>query len=430
MYYGYAKINPPMKCMTVLYLSVDCGGSQTKIIYQLSGEESPGYLLMSPLVEEIKPEKIATYLDRKSSLGSPAPEREAYLKWQERVFVVGDLAREFDPEDRTSEQKYENALYKVAAAIGVIVERLKLKLGKKKLEVHLGVLIPWDEYNDRSIFEERLRKILAGFEFRGVSLYCSIGSILVRPEGGGIAATYIRKHGKEWLHDKQVAVLMFGHRNVTALYFDGGKLSGDSPLLGFTNFLDAVIERKSLDRELLANAVMDTISKAYSDTHSEDEGYNFYPNWGKYLPIKGLAKAKDVELNTQECNLIVDAIKVATREYWEKVEKWLIKTIPGAVDVVIISGGAGAFLEPSLERHFNAAQDVIRDNRNRWKRIGKYIASDKNKPMPELLWGMEIVELVRAKFKISAYKDDHNMAIRLADCYGLFDYLIGSMEGK
>jgi hypothetical protein len=50
-----------MKSMAVLYLSVDCGGSQTKIVYQLSGEETPGYLLMSPLVEEIKPEKIASY---------------------------------------------------------------------------------------------------------------------------------------------------------------------------------------------------------------------------------------------------------------------------------------------------------------------------------------------------------------------------------
>jgi hypothetical protein len=51
--------------MSVLYLSVDCGGSQTKIIYQLAGNENPDYLLMSPLVEEIKPEKIVTYLDRK-----------------------------------------------------------------------------------------------------------------------------------------------------------------------------------------------------------------------------------------------------------------------------------------------------------------------------------------------------------------------------
>ena len=30
-YLKVPKINPPMKCMAVLYLSVDCGGSQTKI---------------------------------------------------------------------------------------------------------------------------------------------------------------------------------------------------------------------------------------------------------------------------------------------------------------------------------------------------------------------------------------------------------------
>ena len=421
-----------MKSMAVLYLSVDCGGSQTKIVYQLSEAESPGYLLMSPLVEEIKPEKIVTYLDRKSSLGSPAPDREAYLKWQERVFVVGDLAREFDPEDRTSEQKYENALYKVAAAIGVIVERLKLKLGKKKLEVHLGVLIPWDEYNDRSIFEERLRTILAGFEFRGVSLFCSIGSILVRPEGGGVAATYIRQNGTDWLQKKKIAVLMFGHRNVTALYFDRGKLSGDSPLLGFSNFLDAVIERKSLDRELLANVVMDTIAHAYNDTRPENKNANFYPDWGKYSPIQGLAKAKDVELNQRECKLIVEAIAVATKEYWEKIEKWLGKTILGAVDIVIISGGAGEFLQPDLERYFNAAHglDGSGSYYSPYKRTGVYVARDKAKSMPKLLWGEGIVKLVREKFKIDFQDDDHNMAIRLVDCYGLFDYLIGSMEGK
>jgi hypothetical protein len=58
------------------------------------------------------------------------------------------------------------------------------------------------------------------------------------------------------------------------------------------------------------------------------------------------------------------------------------------------------------------------------------MATDEDKPMPELLWGVEIIDLVREKFNIDPDKDDHNMAIRLVDCYGLFDYLIGSMEGK
>jgi hypothetical protein len=265
-----------------------------------------------------------------------------------------------------------------------------------------------------------------------VSLFCSIGSILVRPEGGGVAATYIRQNGTDWLHDKKIAVLMFGHRNVTALYFDRGKLSGDSPLLGFTNFLDAVMERKSVDRELLSNAVMDTIAQAYDTTHAQDKSDNSYPEWAKYPPIKGLARAKDVELNAQECKLIVGAINVATKEYWEKIEKWLEKTIPSTVDVVIISGGAAEFLEPDLEGYFNVAHGGKRENNyySSWKRNGIYLPKDEDKPMPELLWGVEIIDLVREKFKISEDKDDHNMAIRLVDCYGLFDYLIGSMEGK
>jgi hypothetical protein len=421
--------------MAILYLSVDCGGSQTKIIYQLAGQENLGYLLMSPLVEEIQPEKIATYLDRKSSMGSPAPDREAYFKWQERVFVVGDLAKEFDPEDRTKEQKYENALYKVAAAIGVIVEKLKLKLGKKKLDVNLGVLIPWDEYNDRSIFEQRLKTILAGFEWRGQSIACSIDKILIRPEGGGVAASYIRKNGNDWLHEKKIAVLMFGHRNVTALCFDRGKLSGDSPLLGFTNFLDAVISRKSLDPELLATAVMDTIALAYKKTHPNHESDNCYPDWGEYQPIKDLAKAKDPDLRAEEVELITSAIEAAQTEYWEKIEKWMSKTIPKDVNAVILNGGVTKFLESDLESYFNVSHVVERkynSNRNGYylERTGQHAKSDENEPMPWLSWGGLVTTSIYEKLKIDKKKDPHHLATRLGDCYGLFDYLIGTMEGK
>jgi hypothetical protein len=411
--------------MATLFLAVDCGGSQTKIIYQLSGEEAPGYLLMSPLVEEIKPEKIVTYLDRRSSLGSPAPDREAYLKWQERVFVVGDLAKEFDPEDRTSEQKYENALYKVAAAVGLIVSKLKLKLGKKKLEICLGVLIPWNEYNDRGIFETRLKALLAAFEFRGQAISCQINNILVRPEGGGIAATYIRQNGNDWLHEHKIAVLMFGHRNVTSLYFDRGKLTGDSPLLGFTNFLDSVIQRKSLDPELLSTAIIDTIYQAYSNTHKSDQHHNYYPDWIKYQPILDLAKAKDPELKVEEHQLINDAIKLSAKEYWEKIERWINKTIPNDIDIIILNGGAAEFLEPDLERHFNACHGLGRENYST-KRNGEYIPIENNKPMPKILWGVQIIASIREKFNIKKVKDSHNMALRLVDCYGLFDYLIES----
>ena len=218
-------------------------------------------------------------------------------------------------------------------------------------------------------------------------------------------------------------------RFASILFADGHV--GVRPNLDGRFTVDAVMERKSVDRELLSIAVMDTIAQAHNITHPQTESYNHYPDWGKYPPIKGLAKAKDVELNQQECKLIVGAITVATKEYWEKVEKWLGKTIPSAVDIVVISGGASEFLEPDLERYFNAAHaGRKKDHYSPWRRSGEYIAIDKDKPMPELLWGVEIIDLVRKKFNIDPDKDDHNMAIRLVDCYGLFDYLIGSMEGK
>jgi hypothetical protein len=50
--------------------------------------------------------------------------------------------------------------------------------------------------------------------------------------------------------------------------------------------------------------------------------------------------------------------------------------------------------------------------------------------MPQLLWGVEIIDLVWEKFNIDPHQDDHNLAIRLVDCYGLFDYSIGLLEGK
>jgi hypothetical protein len=418
--------------MSKLYLSVDCGGSQTKFIYQLAGQSDPQYELMSPLVEEINAEKLANYLDRKASIGSPAPRQEAYLTWQDRVFVVGDLAVRFDPEDRTSEQKYENALYKVAAAIGVIVDKSNLKLGKKKIELHLGVLLPWNEYTDREIFESRLRSILASFNFRGTSIACNLASILVRPEGGGVAASYIRLQDNDWLHSNKLAVLMFGHRNVSSLYFEYGKLTGTSPLFGFVNFLDLVIEKKSgLDREVLSNAIIDALHLAYDNTHKQDNLYNRSPNWIDYQPIKNLSKAKDSQLREIEQKSINSTLDSAELEYWDKIEKWLLKTLPPDLDTVILNGGATRFLESYLERYFNACHDCQKAHYySKPTRTGKYIPIDENLPMPNIIWSKNFLESINKKFNIDARKDSQSIAIRLADCYGLFDYLLAQAESE
>ena len=129
--------------MTDIYLSVDVGGSQTKIIYQLAGSPKPNYLLMPPALEEITKTKLDAYMARLGWIGSPSPDQQLWVEWNERVVVLGDFASEFDPQDRIKELKYENALWKVLAAIGLIVETSNIKVSPKKLlKVELALLLP------------------------------------------------------------------------------------------------------------------------------------------------------------------------------------------------------------------------------------------------------------------------------------------------
>jgi hypothetical protein len=165
--------------MTDIYLSVDVGGSQTKIIYQLKDFPKPNYLLMPPELEEITKTKLDNYMARLGWIGSPSPDQQLWVMWNERVVVLGDFASSFDPQDRLGELKYENALWKVLGAIGLIVEINKIKVSPKKpLLVELALLLPWNEYSDRKRFEEQLRKMLAGFQVRNTSLKVSLERFL------------------------------------------------------------------------------------------------------------------------------------------------------------------------------------------------------------------------------------------------------------
>ena len=140
--------------MTSLSLVVDTGGSQTKIIFQTPEMDSPEYMLMPPEVEQISQKQFDRYKERIGWLGSPSAQQQAWFTVGEQLWVVGAFAGEFDPEDRLLEKKYENALYKVLAAVGVIAQ--KLQISRRKLSVHLALLLPWQEFNDRKAFEEQL----------------------------------------------------------------------------------------------------------------------------------------------------------------------------------------------------------------------------------------------------------------------------------
>ena len=299
-----------------IFLSVDVGGSQTKIIYQFPGWDKPLCLLMSPGVEQITKSDLKRYYDQSGWLGAPSSEQQAWVEWKGSIFVVGDFTSEFAPQDRIFERKYENALYKVLAAIGVILSKHNVKSKRRKnadsqslkVNLYIGLLLPWNEYNDRKRFQEQLELMLRSLKFRGQSWNVNLCAFECRPEGGGLAAIRIKQKGLEWLQENKVVVLMFGHRNVTAIYFDGGAIKrGDSPLLGFSTFLDDVCKRVSgLERDKLAASIFETID--YSEHHIYHDECTVHPKWKESKAIAALATAKDETLRKLEKEDIVKAI--------------------------------------------------------------------------------------------------------------------------
>jgi hypothetical protein len=333
--------------MTDIYLCVDPGGSQTKIIYQLGINGKPKFILMPPFVEQISKTKFESYQSSMGWIGNPSPIQQAWLEVNNNVFVVGAFASKFDPCDRLGEVKYENAIYKVLTAVGLIVAEHKL-VSKKPLILQLAVLLPWNEYSDRKRFQNRLTSLLQEYLFRNQTIKVKLARTVCRPEGGGLAAIRIRQKGSDWLQKRHLGVLMLGHRNVTALYLSGGGLTnGDSPLLGFSKMLDLVVELTSgLDRDRVADAIFSGLNNliAFDKNLSYEKrriykvarsgcgryyGYTVHPNWKELPSIQQLATARDAFLRASEISDLAKAIDHATEQYWEKLSSWLIFPMRG-----------------------------------------------------------------------------------------------------
>lgn len=416
-----------------IFLSVDVGGSQTKIIYQFPGWDKPSCLLMSPSVEQITKSDLKRYYDQCGWLGAPSDEQQAWVEWKGSIFVVGDFTSEFAPQDRIFERKYENALYKVLAAIGVILSKHNVKSKRRKnadsqslkVNLYIGLLLPWNEYNDRKRFQEQLELMLRSLKFRGHSWNINLSAFECRPEGGGLAAIRIKQKGLEWLQENKVVVLMFGHRNVTAIYFDGGAIKrGDSPLLGFSTFLDDVCKRVSgLERDKLAASIFETID--YSRYHIYDDECTVHPKWKESKAIAALATAKDETLRASEFSDIVKAIELAIPNYWNQIKKWLDNNIFSMPSEVIIGGGAAVFLEPELEEYFNCRGHVKNGysstKRKDGERTDTYYGRN-SLHHADLVWVEDIQKRIENIFEFHWTVRRHQ-SIRLIDCFGMFDQL-------
>lgn len=426
--------------MPDLYVCVDPGGSQTKIVYQLEDITGHEYCLMSPEVEEISKADLNLYFETRGWGGEPSAAQQAWVEVQKKVVVVGAFSSKFDPQDRLNELKYENALFKVLAAIGVIRERHNLT--KKKLSLYLAVLLPADEYTDRVRFREKLTEFLSAFKFRDKELRVKLEYFICRPEGAGLISIATNSNGLDWYQRNRLGVLMLGHRNVSVIISNHGSIETiESPQIGFSGFLDTVVKETSgLERNRLAEAIFQSLDKAQNSIYSYfyDRKISFekihctiHPCWREFPSIQNLASAKDSQLRQQEIEDIVLVIERVTKEYWRKVSKWLDRTSLKKLDSVIVSGGAARFFEPELEQYFNCEpiHDCNSSNSDhdydlyfKNYRTDRYQARNSKHDFTPIMWGAGLQTKIEDIFKLNRNRE--SLGYRLVDSYGLFLQLI------
>jgi hypothetical protein len=316
--------------MSLLRLVVDPGGSLLKGFYTLD-PFNPELILMEPDVATVPLESLENY--ERTKMGESNPENSAWIEYQDKCQAVGFLARKrFHADLQLQKRKFELALPKVLAMVGAIADKHDLENGSS---IHLGILLPWGEYQDRVLFQELVTTALSKYKFKGCEKAFSLELFVCLPEGGGIL-TRGRSPGSD-LKEQTLAVVMLGYRDTSILLIDRGEMSkGKTDSLGFSKMVESVKSQTSgLDLEQLTAA----ICKAGKNS--------------SHKALGELALNVDSVYREYEISRIRNAVATSRQEYWMMLSNWLKLQVPRSVDEVIISGGTAHYFQSQLNNLFS-----------------------------------------------------------------------------
>ena len=309
-------------------IGLDPGSSLTKVVYALDGTLQ--YFWMEPevLALPVRP----THLGTVDFCADPEHQAWLQLPQDENFYAVGQLAHQFKAIARLDKLKYEQALYKILAAIGAIVQREKIS---GKFTVKLATVLPYAEYRNRAQLNQQITTALKEFEFRGQKMKGTLDNFFCSPEGGGHAWKLVQQYGEPWFKKRDVVILMLGHRDVSCLTFSRGTVDpnhSQTTALGFTELLKRIIHRTAGLDEAIAPLIFQI-------------GTDYQPDNPLIRSLVRSTQEANVEREIQE---ICEAIRIARLEYGSLVKNWLDMTLPSSLETLIIGGGAGFYLKDEL----------------------------------------------------------------------------------
>ncbi|UIE38877.1 hypothetical protein [Leptodesmis sichuanensis] len=178
-------------------------------------------------------EGVSDAILKKFEVGGDLSE-SAWLKVGEHNILVGNSATSYS--SSFAADKVQIAAYQVATALGLAAISSQLL----EYSAVISLAIPLNEFRHRAEIETQLKAIGEGVTVCDRSQQFTV-KISFYPEGTGLYLLHRkeREHQMSAPYTRRVVVLMMGHRNLSLLVFEGGKLNANlsqtSDRLGFWN---------------------------------------------------------------------------------------------------------------------------------------------------------------------------------------------------
>lgn len=280
---------------------------------------------MPPDLIAVSEQTISSYLSNLIGEANNA-ESAAYLKLGSQSYAVGRLGQVLNSPERLREAKFENAIVKIGAIIGLIAEKESLP---SVFDLNFACLLPYDEYASRHFIEKDIREKLSHFTFRNRARWVKLKHFDCLPEGGGLLTQGLLPKNPP---SQTALILMWGYRNVTYLYWQQGNPLVKTNNLGFSVMLERV-GRATIG--LSSSEICETVFKA---------GIN-----AKKGELKKLVVSQDKTRHKEELERLVQAVKEANLEHLMMFLEWLdSQKINPYVEEVILSGGTSVYYQSQL----------------------------------------------------------------------------------
>lgn len=216
-----------------LYLSGDLGKSACKFLYWLEEGEFQPLWFGSDVAEGVSDAALSRF-DAAGDLAESAwlRFRTSHADSESRsIILVGNSATGYG--SSFAADKIRIAAYQVAAALGTAA----IYSGLEEYHAVVSIAVPLNEFRYRKAVLAKLLEIGAEFEFCDRAQKFTVTTSFY-PEGSGLYLLH-KKERESAISHRRVVVLMMGHRNLSVLVYEGGKLntnlSQTSDSLGFWN---------------------------------------------------------------------------------------------------------------------------------------------------------------------------------------------------